>query len=63
MRIVPIVSGEYYHILGRGNNKQKIFRDKKDYIRFLFLILYFQSPVTFINIGRMVKHYVKHSRD
>jgi len=61
MRIVPIVSGEYYHIFGRGNNKQKIFRDKKDYIRFLFLILYFQSPIIFINIGRMVSYYVKHS--
>lgn len=61
MRIVPVVSGEYYHVLGRGNNKQVIFRDKKDYIRFLFLILYFQSPVIFENIGRMVKHYVEHS--
>lgn len=60
MRIIPVVSGEYYHILGRGNNKQKIFRDKRDYIRFLFLILYFQSPIIFINIGRMVSYYVKH---
>lgn len=61
MRIIPVVSGEYYHILGRGNNKQNIFRDKRDYIRFLFLILYFQSPIIFENIGRMVKHYVGHS--
>lgn len=61
MRNIPIVSGKYYHILGRGNNKQNIFRDRRDYIRFLFLILYFQSSKTFINIGRMVDYYVKHS--
>jgi hypothetical protein len=30
MRKVKIVSGEYYHVYNRGNNKQSIFRDEKD---------------------------------
>ena len=60
MRNIKIAQGEYYHILNRGVGKQVIFHDEKDYIRFLFLILYFQSPVTFINLGRPVKNFVKH---
>lgn len=51
-RIVPIAQNEYYHIYNRGNNKQDIFRDNKDRIRFLCLILYFQSPLTFSNLTR-----------
>ena len=61
MRNIKIAPGEYYHIFNRGMAKQKIFLDKRDWIRFLFLILHFQSPITFINIGRPVKQYVKHS--
>ena len=61
MRIVPIITGQYYHIYNRGNNKQKIFFDKRDYARMLFLILYFQSPaVTFKNIDRHVSYFLKH---
>ena len=60
MRNIKIVPGEYYHIFNRGVNKQLIFHDNADRARFLFLILYFQSPVVFINIGRPVKHFVKH---
>ncbi|MEX2028313.1 MAG: transposase [Candidatus Curtissbacteria bacterium] len=61
MRNIKIAPGEYYHIYNRGVNKQKIFHDKTDCIRFIFLILYFQSPVTFPQIGRAVKYFVKHS--
>ncbi|MBI3305989.1 transposase [Candidatus Nomurabacteria bacterium] len=61
MRNIKIAPGEYYHIFNRGVNKQLIFHDSADRVRFLFLILYFQSPITFINIGRPVKSFVKHS--
>lgn len=61
MRETKIAPDEYYHIFNRGMSKQKIFLDKRDYVRFLFLILHFQSPITFINIGRPTKHFVKHS--
>lgn len=51
---------EYYHIYNRGNNKQNIFFEEKDYIRFLFLILYFQGGDSVYNIGRYVSNYVRH---
>ncbi|PIS17466.1 MAG: hypothetical protein COT59_00505 [Candidatus Nealsonbacteria bacterium CG09_land_8_20_14_0_10_42_14] len=61
MRRIKITPGEYYHIYNRGNNKQPIFLDERDWLRFLFLIIYFQSPLTFYNIGRQITHFVKHS--
>ena len=60
MRNIKIAPGEYYHVLNRGVNKQLIFHDDSDKIRFLFLILYFQSPVEFPQIGRSIKSFVKH---
>ena len=38
MRKTPLVDGEYYHIYSRGNSKQKIFLDKKDYEYFIKLL-------------------------
>ena len=61
MRSINISSGEYYHVYNRGNDKQKIFLDERDWVRFLFCILYFQSPLTFINLSRPVSNFVKHS--
>jgi putative transposase len=59
MRTVNIASGEYYHILNRGNNKQVIFLDDYDWSRFLFLILYFQSPVVLDHVSRQAFNFVK----
>lgn len=58
MKIVP---GEYYHIYNRGNNKQNIFIEKRDWIRFLFSILYFQSSINFPQAGRSTSCFVKSS--
>jgi len=41
------VQGEYYHIYNRGNSKQKIFRDKKDYNRFINLLFLANSENSF----------------
>ena len=60
MRKDQIISGEYYHVFNRGNNKQPIFLDESDRIRFLFLILYFQSNANLENISRFVQYFVKH---
>ncbi|MFH1170818.1 MAG: transposase [Candidatus Vogelbacteria bacterium] len=60
MRKTPISPGEYYHILNRGNDKQNIFRDDRDRIRFLFLLLYLQGKESFPNAGRVVTHFVQH---
>jgi len=59
MRTISISVGEYYHIFNRGNNKQIIFLDKRDWARFLFLIIYLQSPIVFQNLGRQVSYFVK----
>lgn len=40
--------------MNRGNQKQLIFKDDKDRLRFLFLILYFQSPQTFPSLNRHI---------
>ena len=54
--------GEYYHIYNRENSKQNLFLDERDWIRFLFLILYLQSPTPFYNMGRAVSYFVRHRR-
>lgn len=59
MRNIKIAPGEHYHIYNRAVNKQVIFHEVSDYARFLFLILYFQSPASFPKIGRAVGNYVK----
>lgn len=35
IRRTPLVDGEFYHIYSRGNSKQKIFLDSKDYQHFV----------------------------
>ena len=62
MRKTRFAPGEYYHLCGRGNQKQKLFLDMRDYIRFLFLILYFQSSVTVNNPGYIVSYFIKHKK-
>jgi putative transposase len=59
MRLISISVGEYYHVFNRGNNKQLIFLDTRDWARFLFLILYLQSPIVFQNLGRQISYFVK----
>jgi putative transposase len=39
-----IAPGNYYHIYNRGAFKQNIFRSDADRKRFLFTLLYYQSP-------------------
>lgn len=48
---------EHYHLYNRGNNKQCIFHEENDYIRFLFYILHFQSPVVFTDISEKVNRF------
>lgn len=60
IRKTIIASNEYYHICNRSNDKQNIFIENKDWIRFLFLMLYSQSPENFSNLSRPVSHFVKH---
>ena len=47
IRKVNFVKGEFYHIHNRGNSKQKIFHNQKDYDRFLFLLFICNSQRSF----------------
>ncbi len=52
-----IALGEYYHVYNRGAGKHTLFRDTKDYARFLFLVTYLQSPVQFPHISKVVQTF------
>lgn len=54
MPATPIVTDEIYHVYNRGDQKQVLFRNDRDYARMLFALLYFQSPKSFRNIKRKV---------
>lgn len=41
-RITPLVIGEFYHIYNRGNNKNDIFIQSRDYSRFQKTFYYYQ---------------------
>ena len=60
IRKVAFCPGEYYHIVNRGVSQSNIFVNETDWIRFLFLILYFQAPVTIYNISDFVARFTKH---
>ena len=60
MRKIKISIGEYYHIYNRGNDKQIIFLDERDRVRFLFLLLHMQGFDSFEQIGRQVGYFVRH---
>src|SRR3989344_7979359 len=47
IRKVSFAPFEYYHIYNRGNSKQKIFNDKEDYLRFIFLLYISNSSASF----------------
>lgn len=47
-KIVPLVTGEVYHIFNRGVDKREVFLDKGDYLRFYrSLQLFNQENITF----------------
>lgn len=41
-RTTPLVTGEYYHIFNRGNEKRKVYTQSRDYKRFQQIIYYYQ---------------------
>ncbi len=47
-----IAESEYYHLFNRGAHKAPLFKDEKDWLRFLFLILHCQSPIVIPNVRR-----------
>ena len=60
MRNIEISIDECYHVYNRGAHKRIIFHDVADYARFIFLILYFQSPFVFEQISRFIHRFIQH---
>jgi putative transposase len=52
---------EYYHVFNRGMNKQVVFNNDIDRLRFLFLILVLQGEVIIKNVSREVRQRVQSS--
>jgi putative transposase len=52
-----LAEGEYYHVINRGAHRQGIFKEKADWQRLLFCILYFQSLRHFPHVSRIASHY------
>jgi len=59
MRSVPVLTDMYYHVYNRGNQKQILFLDQYDYVRFLYLLLYFQSDTIIPQTHRQVTSFIK----
>jgi len=43
----PLAPGEYYHIYHRGNNREKLFRQERNYDYFMRLYAQYIAPVAF----------------
>lgn len=41
-RLMPLVTGQIYHVFNRGSEKRRIFESKGDYKRFLQAAIYYQ---------------------
>lgn len=61
MRKIRFAPDEYYHLYNRGVNKQDVFLDQRDYLRFIFGVLHYQSPLEIFNAGRSVSNMIRHS--
>jgi putative transposase len=59
MRYENFAENEHYHIFGRGVNKEKIFIDDRDRVRFIFLMTHFQSPTRIYNVSWYTESFIK----
>lgn len=50
-KIIPLVSGEVYHVFNRGVDKREIFHDKNDYIRFYQSMYLFNTIEPVLNFS------------
>ncbi len=54
-----LAPGEYYHLFNRAAFKTPVFKDHHDMARFLFGVIYFQSPTPFPKVGRLAGTFSK----
>lgn len=56
-RVRTIAPGEYYHVYNRGAFRTTIFQNDADRKRFLFYLLYFQSPHPVSHPSRIIANF------
>jgi putative transposase len=59
MRNLIFSEGEHYHLYNRGNEKQTLFHDKGDHVRFLYALLHAQTPSPLSNVSYAVNVFEK----
>ncbi len=42
---IPLEPGKYYHIYNRGNNRENIFKEDRNYAYFLKLYVFHVGPI------------------
>jgi len=52
MRKQPFAIGQYYHVYNRGVDKRSIYRDNKDYSRFMIDVIGLNKDGRVVNLGR-----------
>lgn len=50
-KVIPLVTGEIYHLYNRGADKCPIFKDKEDFLRFYRSMLLFNSQEPAVNFS------------
>lgn len=59
-RIVPLATGEFYHIYNRGSEKRDIFTQPRDYERFIRTIFYYQFQGPRPSFSKFTKSKLTH---
>lgn len=59
MRYENFTADAYYQVHGKGIGQEKLFIDDEDYVRFIFLITHFQSPIRVYNVSWYTKSFLK----
>ncbi len=62
MRKIAFAPGEKYHIYNRGTEKRKIFLDKGDYERFIFIMELFNNTDPNFNVTRNLENKYKNKK-
>ncbi len=54
-KIIPLVTGETYHIINRGVDKRVVFVDDEDYLRFYSYLQYFNKTQPSVSLFESVR--------
>lgn len=54
-RIIPLATGEFYHVYNRGVTHQNIFSSKKDYERLLLCLSYYRFSTPPVKLSRFLQ--------